>query len=455
MTKAQPIQQHFLHAILRYSGVGLVFVIAVSFAVSLFLTREEMSTNLQETATATAQAFHDRIIDGDIRSVEPQIKQLLKIRSGESVQILKADFSRVYDSFATNEAIKPCQKIGVTCFDGWLGQARILAPVALGAGSSPRYIYIARNIDLNWSFLVTVFVVFTLGYLGLVFVFFRISKIASKELGDELLRWSNRLKDNPKDQTPLSEPPFSELEPLRQALQGLNSQIEKFEKTATDRAKLLILRGIAHDLLTPVARLQLYVDTLEGLVDHERHGDTFAEIRDSLGSVTAIASQVKTLKELDAPAESTELVSSARQEVEFLKTSLNGTNKGIEIEFKSSADNFSAPFSKTELSRIVSNLVKNAADASRPGSLVTVEVGREKGDGFISVRDSGCGISDSTKGRVFDPDFTLKPGTGTGLGLAIVKYICDRRSAQIELQSALNIGTTVTIRVPEVGGPLA
>jgi signal transduction histidine kinase len=104
------------------------------------------------------------------------------------------------------------------------------------------------------------------------------------------------------------------------------------------------------------------------------------------------------------------------------------------------------------VARILSNLVQNAAYASGSGGIVSIEVGRTDGEAFLSVADRGCGIPENVQERVFDPDFTLKPGTGTGLGLAIVKYICDRRSAQIELKSRVNYGTTVTIRLPELVG---
>jgi signal transduction histidine kinase len=453
MSKAQPIQQFFLRKMLKYVGAGLVFLFVTSLAVAFILARGQVSTDLQETAVATAHAFHDRILDGDIRSVEPQIRQLLKIREGESAQILNSDLSRVYESFATSEKVRSCPAMGLTCFDGWFGQARILVPISLtNSGSADRYLYISKHVSLNWTFLITVFAVFSLGYAGLLVAFFRVSKLISSELAEEILLWSRRLNTNAKDTTSLSEPPLTELEPLRNALAGLNAQIEKFEKTATDKARLLLLRGIAHDLLTPVARLQLYISSFGKSIDQEKHANTLTEIRDSLASVTAIASQVKTLNDLDASGETTELVTVAQQEVRSLRDSTAIGSKSIALEFRSAVSDLASPFSKTEISRILSNLVQNAADASKSGGTVQVEVGRSKGGGFISVKDSGCGISEDAKSRVFDPDFTLKPGTGTGLGLAIVKYICERRSAQIELQSQVNAGTTVTIRMPEVGG---
>lgn len=439
-------------AILRYAGLGLVFLVLVSLGVSFLLAREQAATDLRESARATVQAFRDRIIDGDVRSVEPQIRQVLQLRDGESAQILKTDLSRVYESFSAAEKIQACPNVGVACFTGYLGPARILFPISFNSnGTAPfSYLYLSKNVRLNWPFLLTVFVVFTLGYCGLVIAFLRVSKVASGRLGLEIARWSERMKENPRDSRPLVRPPFAELLPLKDAIEGLNIQIQQFEKTATDKAKLLILRGIAHDLLSPVSRLQLYIATLENSIDQEQNADVLSEIKDSLRRVTTIASQVKVLKEIEATkdAESTDLISAISEELKSLRVSENIISKSISLEFKSADSTILSPFSKTELSRILSNLVQNAADASQEGSVVNIEAGTSDGTTFFSVIDHGSGIPENSKERVFDPDFTLKPGTGTGLGLAIVKYICDQRAAKIKLDSKINQGTQVTISTP-------
>jgi signal transduction histidine kinase len=260
------------------------------------------------------------------------------------------------------------------------------------------------------------------------------------------------LKENPKEATPLARPPFAELLPLKTAIEGLNEKIEKYEKKATDKAKLLILRGIAHDILTPVSRLQLYLATLERSIDKNANASVLSEIQDSLTKVTDIASQVKALKEVELNAEKSDLVTVASEEINSLRDSQEISSKSIQIEFKAEKPEIIAGFSRTEISRILSNLVKNAADASPVGSIVNIEVGSENGTSFLSVKDHGCGIPEKFKGRIFDPDFTLKQSTGTGLGLAIVKFICDQRSAKINLQSEVARGTTITISMPTVLG---
>jgi signal transduction histidine kinase len=298
----------------------------------------------------------------------------------------------------------------------------------------------------------TAFAVFSLGYLSLVLAFLRISKLVSRRLSHEIAAWSDRLRENPKNVAPLLFPPFAELLPLKKAIEGLNEKIENYEKTASNTAQLLILRGIAHDLLTPVARLQLYVATLSAGIDRDQNAEVLADIQDSLNRVVGIASQVKALKEIEGTEVTINLVSSTAEEVRNLRDSPEIVTKFISLEFLATCESIAAPFSQIEISRIVSNLVKNAAESSTKGSTIKVEIGTDNGFAFLSVMDFGCGISAKSIGRVFDPDFTLKPGTGTGLGLSIVKYICDQRSAKIHLKSEARQGTTVTIRVPEQRG---
>ncbi len=449
MRQRRTIQTFFQKAILRYAGFGMVVLCLVSLSVSFFLGRDQGASDLQETARITAQAFRDRIIDGDIRSVEPQIRQVLQLHEGETAQILKADFTRVYETADGHQPIQECGKFGVSCFESYFGQARILYPISLDSQGSTafRYLYIAKDIRMNWSFFFTVFIVSIAGALGLVIAFFRVSKFASGRLSAEIGNWSIRLRENPKDASPLVRPPFSELLPLKEALEGLNLQIESFERTATDKAKLLVLRGIAHDLLTPVARLQLYLATLESNIDRNANEEVLAEIQDSLTRVIRIASQVRDLKESETSPVGTDLIEPTKSEVNALKDSDAVKAKELRLEFSSSYSRLPSPFSKTEISRIVSNLVKNAAEASSTNSVIRVEVGNNRGSNYLSVADQGCGIPDNLKKRVFDPDFTMKPATGTGLGLSIVKYICEQRAASVELTSQVHKGTTVTIHM--------
>lgn len=102
--------------------------------------------------------------------------------------------------------------------------------------------------------------------------------------------------------------------------------------------------------------------------------------------------------------------------------------------------------------RVFYNLAGNAADAMKEGGTLSV-VTRAQGDTvLIEFTDTGTGIPDDVKPRVFEPFFTYGKKEGTGLGLAIVRKIIDDHSGKILIDSELNKGTTITISIPLQAG---
>ncbi len=85
-----------------------------------------------------------------------------------------------------------------------------------------------------------------------------------------------------------------------------------------------------------------------------------------------------------------------------------------------------------------------------PGPSVPASVGLGPNDYVcLSVADTGCGIGDDVKGRIFDALFTTKAeGSGTGLGLATVHDIVTRHGGKIEVDSVEGQGSTFRIYLP-------
>lgn len=109
----------------------------------------------------------------------------------------------------------------------------------------------------------------------------------------------------------------------------------------------------------------------------------------------------------------------------------------------------------TLICQVVVNLARNAIQAMPEGGTLTVET-RPLDDGvMLSVTDTGVGISEEVKRRMFDAFFTTREDTdGTGLGLAIVQDIVLLHGGQIEVESAPLNGTRVSVRLPRSPGHL-
>ena len=91
--------------------------------------------------------------------------------------------------------------------------------------------------------------------------------------------------------------------------------------------------------------------------------------------------------------------------------------------------------------RIVDNLVRNAVHASELKGRVELSTRLEGETPTLVVRDYGRGIPQEIRHKVFDLNFTTRPGSGTGLGLTIVKQLCERNRAKIDFSSQVGVGT--------------
>jgi two-component system sensor histidine kinase HydH len=93
------------------------------------------------------------------------------------------------------------------------------------------------------------------------------------------------------------------------------------------------------------------------------------------------------------------------------------------------------------------NLLKNSIQATPEGDEISLDIGCDGQACRISVSDTGVGMSDETKNKMFDPFYTTRK-SGTGLGLSVSHRIVERHNGYFEINSALNTGTTITIVLP-------
>ena len=104
-----------------------------------------------------------------------------------------------------------------------------------------------------------------------------------------------------------------------------------------------------------------------------------------------------------------------------------------------------------QIERLLLNLLSNAMKFTEDGS-VRLEAYRERDDIVFRVIDTGIGIAPEEIGDLFRPFSRAQSAEhrapGTGLGLAIVKTIADQHGGSVEVQSAINKGTTFTVRIP-------
>ena len=101
----------------------------------------------------------------------------------------------------------------------------------------------------------------------------------------------------------------------------------------------------------------------------------------------------------------------------------------------------------TLLKRVLGNLVSNAIQAMPNGGELTLRAHQEESDIVIAVQDTGIGIPDKVKPKLFTPLFTTK-SKGQGLGLAVVKRMVEALNGTVTFESVEGNGTTFIIRFP-------
>jgi signal transduction histidine kinase len=103
------------------------------------------------------------------------------------------------------------------------------------------------------------------------------------------------------------------------------------------------------------------------------------------------------------------------------------------------------------------HLLGNAVKYTPSGGQVTAVAGRRDGKVLLEITDTGIGIPDDQKGRIFSEFFRAtnarQVAGGTGLGLSIVKAIVERLGGQIDFQTAQGVGTKVTVTLPPGEAP--
>lgn len=108
---------------------------------------------------------------------------------------------------------------------------------------------------------------------------------------------------------------------------------------------------------------------------------------------------------------------------------------------------------REELQQMILQLARNALQATSAGGRVEIALVLESEDSpeiVLTVRDNGTGISPADLHRLFDPDFTTRPG-GTGKGLFLARAFAWNHGGRIQVESTESVGTTVTVRLPVRG----
>jgi two-component system sensor histidine kinase FlrB len=205
--------------------------------------------------------------------------------------------------------------------------------------------------------------------------------------------------------------------------------------------------GLAHQLRTPLSTALLYnghlnrpvlsdydrVRFAQKSIDRLRHLETLIQ-----NMLRFVRGQQQLTEVLDVRVVVQDAVQHVLPQFEFKKVLLTIQEPNVPIWVKVNAREFSG---------CLANIFENALFASKTGAGVFCDVVVRSSTLFIEIKDSGCGMSEEVKSRLFEPFFTTRKD-GTGLGLAIVRNLVSSYGGDISVESRQDFGSSFKICLP-------
>jgi len=242
---------------------------------------------------------------------------------------------------------------------------------------------------------------------------------------------------------------------FRKLTNSLNNLINTYEESI--KRKHQFVSNASHELKTPLTilrgELELALGSAESMEGFQ------SVLASSLDEVIRLSNVVDALLEI-SKAESGRI--KLKLENNNISSILNEISQDIEILAENKQlqvaldidDNVYARIDQSRFYQALLNIIDNAIKYNRHRGSISIELKKIDGIVRIAVSDTGIGISNEDIGRVFERFFRSDNAKdrsiiGTGLGLPIVKWIIDSHNGTISIESKLDVGTNVTITIPE------
>jgi len=240
----------------------------------------------------------------------------------------------------------------------------------------------------------------------------------------------------------------------------LELQAENLEKLVDERTKQLKdaerLAGIGqtagmvgHDIRNPLQSIVGDIYLINSELKALPEGEEKKSIQESIQSIEKCVDYVnKIVVDLQDYARPISPVSEETDLIEVFEDLLkNDIPKGIKASFKIEKDVKRIMADPSVLKRILGNLVMNAVQAMPQGGKLDMHARKESGDVVLTVQDTGEGIPEDVRPRLFTPLFTTR-SKGQGFGLAVVKRMTEALGGTVTFESQVGKGTKFIVRLP-------
>lgn len=309
------------------------------------------------------------------------------------------------------------------------------------------------NYELK-EFLYRIGIVYLMMFLFSILIAYVLSKYITKSIREisDRIKNLNIAKRNKKIDVDVSG-----TDEINTLVDSYNDMVDELEESAVklatserEQAWREMAKQVAHEIKNPLTPMRLTVQSFQRRFDPEdpeakeklaEYSNSLIEQIDIMSNIAGAFSTYATM-----PAQKSEETNVPK----ITQLALDIFNES-NIEYFEDADELMAIFDRTQLIRVVTNLVKNAMQASHAdrSPKITVAVTHDDKLIYLSVTDNGTGISPENEYKIFEPKFTTK-NSGMGLGLAMVKQIVENFNGNINMKTTYGEGTTFTVSLPRI-----
>lgn len=246
-----------------------------------------------------------------------------------------------------------------------------------------------------------------------------------------------------------------EIKTLREDISALIFKVE--EKSKSD-ALVDIAKQVAHDIRSPLAAINTAIMDVSGMSEQRR-----VMIKSASQRINDIANNLlahyKNKDSLYCRMQAENIINP-----ELLFVAIDSIVSEKRFEYKSNpipilfniSDNSYSCFSNINLSafkRLFSNLINNAIEAVGANGIINIYLGCDNKTAEIIIEDNGCGIPEELITKVMDDEFSYGKKNGAGLGLSYAKNQLEKINGQLFIESIVEIGTKVKIKLPRSDHP--
>lgn len=232
---------------------------------------------------------------------------------------------------------------------------------------------------------------------------------------------------------------------------SFNEMIERLREN--DAARKTFITNVSHDLQSPLLNIQGYAEQMEQTLPTGSDSAQHAKIiQQEALRLSVLAKQLLLLSSLDQPSyqlkkETYALDVQLKRIASHCRWRLD--EKELELSLKVPPTTITAD--QELLDTVWDNVVTNAMKYSNVGDSISIDVEQHESSIHVIIRDTGIGISVEDLPHITDRFYRADPSRhqeGTGLGLAIVEEIVKRHGGSMTIESIIEEGTAVHVRLP-------